>query len=321
MTERSNMAENKTCLKREDYGTKTLALIEREGLVKAITLRQYSSDLAVFTLFTKKDFLDTKSGDVLRYLQHLTEKSLAKSTVRRIIAVLNSIYEHMVLRRDALGIPEATNMTNPFTAYLPKDETDDVDEKNIAPLESVQHILAANKKDMVISGTVLLCLKLLLHARELADLKASDVFTTEYEGRTVLALHVGKGATERDMLVPSDMVQMLTSMRDDAVKVGGEEGWLFYKRDGGRLSLPALQRRLYRLAQAEGCEKSLNFNSIRNLGISLCEAPDEVLDEHLSFESNRHFQRVVTLRNRAHSTNFGTAGESIGVTVHLVKGN
>lgn len=282
------------------------------------TEKKYRAVLSEFLLFTKRPFAKTRGRDVEAYRTNLLSvRNLRKTTARRNLAILHSVVENMVERKNLLPLNEDDFPVNPFTAYLLKDESDEVDPRNVAPIEGVRKILARNDKDMTLSLSVLLCLKLLLHVRELAVLKASDVFYAEYEDREVLVLHVGKGPTERDMIVPSDLRELLISVRDGArANEQNSEGWLFFNdRYKKSLTAGALQMRLFRAARAEGLAESVNFNAIRNLGIALCRAPEDVLAAHLSFADDRHRQRVEVLRKLGDKV--CAAGESVGVSVTL----
>ena len=309
-----NMAEMRNLT--NDAGFLTLSMIRSDGTVTETTEKQYRDILTEFLQFTGKPFVKTGGNDVLRYRTDLTMRNWRTSTIRKHLASLHSVFEHMLQRRDLLSLSGEEIPLNPFTPYLIKDETDEVDPRNVAPVAGVQKLLSVNE-DASVSCAVLLCLKLLLHIRELVAIRTSDLFQSEYEGEKVLALHVGKGPTERDMLVPSDMKDFLVHVRNKANEnKNNTEGFLLCNETTGKpLSAATLRMRLWRAIQKYSLPDNINFNSIRNLGIALCRAPEDVLFNHLSFADDRHNRRVIVLRKMGDKV--CAAGEKVDVSVTL----
>ena len=299
-----------------DAGFRTLSMIRSDGSVTEATEKQYRDILTEFLQFTGKPFAKTDGSDVLRYRTDLTVRDFRKSTVRKYLASLHSVFEHMIQRRDLLSLAGEEIPLNPFTPYLLKDETDEVDPRNVAPSDGVRKLLSVNE-DTVVNCAVLLSLKLLLHMRELVGIRVNDLFRTEYEGEEVLALHVGKGPTERDMLVPSDMKDFLVHVRNKASENDRNvDGYLLCNETTGKaLSAATLRMRLWRVIQKHSLPDNINFNSIRNLGIALCRAPEDVLFNHLSFADDRHNRRVIVLRKMGDKV--CAAGEKVDVSITL----
>lgn len=299
-----------------DAAFRTLSMIRSDGTVTEATEKQYRDILTEFLQFTGKPFYKTQGSDVQRYRTDLTMRDFRKSTVRKYLASLHSVFEHMLARRDLLLLNGEEIPLNPFTPYLLKDETDEVDPRNVAPVDGVQKLLSLSE-DVTVSCAVLLCLKLLLHVRELVGIRTQDLFRSEYEGDTVYALHVGKGPTERDMLVPSDMEEFLLRVRNKAAEnERNVDGFLLCNETTGKaLSAATLRMRLWRTIQKHSLPDNINFNSIRNLGIALCRAPEDVLFHHLSFADDRHNRRVTVLRKMGDKV--CAAGDKVDVSVTL----
>lgn len=305
---------------KEDAAFRMLSIMVKGRNIQPDTALKYHQVLSVFLGGTRKPFLMTQAKDIEAYLSELTSSGMKGSTIRLKLGILHSVFENCVRFREELDIPDELILVNPFTSYLPKDESDEVEEGNVASFEEVEVLLEKKNGDVLLQLAIVLALKMLLRLREIIAIKVSDIFETEYEGETILALRIGTGLMEHDLLVPSDIRDLLLEVREKAdCCPDNVEGWLFYaeRAKNGRYTANAFQARLYRAARKLGLSDSVNFNAIRNLGISMCRSDDEILFDHLCFADARHRRRVENIRKIGGKV--GLAGKDVSVRIILDK--
>lgn len=282
-------------------GGKVIEVLRRmqsDGRLRDSTVDVYARLLREFHDHTGAAFFGVDSSDVASYYQSLRERKIRASTIRKNIACLHSVVEYVISHRNELEIGDTVFASNPFTPYLPQDESDDVDFRNVAKPEDVRRLLSAFSAEDPLTLITCLSTKLMLTSEELFHLTCADIFNTTFEGKYVMALRVGKDVTQRSLIIPSDMETILWDAKKRAfAATASESAYLIAPDQTDRERVKrTLSMRLHRTVKKLALPERFGLNSLRNLGIALCSASDDELREHLAYLDVRHDRRFAVLR-------------------------
>lgn len=224
------------------------------------TIDAYMTDLLQYQNFLNKylkieDVSDIEREDILKYIQSLKRKELAKNTISRKIIAIKDFHKYL-LSEDYVKKDVSQYLDNPkLEKSLPTVLTEDEINKMLRSIPEETPLDLRNKAMMEVmysSG---------LRISELLELKSSDVHMTEKYIRII-----GKGNKER--IVPlGDMAQI-------ALKKYFEKGrdklqtkptnLIFLNYKGEKMSRQAFFKYIKKLALENGIEKEISPHTIRH---------------------------------------------------------
>jgi site-specific recombinase XerD len=216
-------------------------LDEKRLSSSAGTIRQYDQVLRSFERYAGKETDAVLRTDVIRYLNHLMfERNLSKATASNVLSVLKSFYKFMA--------------DNGYVVTNPTRSINSIKMDKKAPV----YLTIGEMRELIdtaIDARDRLVVRMLyatgVRVSELINIRRRDI---DFEGQTVKVF--GKGAKERIVLIPSDMVGDLRHYCDS-------EGL----GDGDRLlelTSRTVQRNIKVLARRAGITKNVTPHKLRH---------------------------------------------------------
>ena len=216
-------------------------LDEKRLSSSAGTIRQYDQILRSFERYTGKPAESVVRTDIIRYLNHLMfERTLSKATASNVLSVLKSFYKYMT--------------DNGYCSMNPTRGINSIKMDKKAPvyltIGEMRELIdtAIDVRDRIV---VRMLYATGVRVSELINIRRSDI---DFDRQTVMVF--GKGAKERMVLIPSDMVNDLRHYCD--CEGLGESDRLL------ELTPRTVQRNIKVLARRAGITKNVTPHKLRH---------------------------------------------------------
>ncbi|MBI2760524.1 MAG: tyrosine recombinase [Chloroflexi bacterium] len=239
----------------EDYARR----LQAERNLSALTLRNYRTDLEHYVRWLDAESIDPMAIDrrtFRRYLASLDEARMARASVARKVSTIHTFYRRLVQDR--------VLDTDPLHGVRPPRQERRL--PHIMPDGEVQGLLEAPEGDEPLNLRDRAILEILYAAgvrvSELVGLNLSDV---DLDAETLRV--TGKGNKQRIVLFGGPATRALrVYLRDGRPKLasGRPEAALLLNRDGGRLSVRAVQILVRRAGAAAGIDARTHPHLLRH---------------------------------------------------------